>query len=488
MTLRAADLRFALPHSVTTATVVEETANPAVRATADGLRAAGVLCGRRTEPVDLVVASAENAQRALALPGRSHLLLGRADPRAVRSQGRSASQIVVLGEPVRPAAVVPSASRGALSYYLTQIAAPVKPRRRLRNRAAAGLVGAGLPVSRFAGAPHLATVVVSDRDRGAPPHLVAAAQAAGVPAGAGVDWVLTLGRGDDLQRAVFHLLEHGRVRWVVKFSRVRGATDAFDRDEIGLGLARSAGEVVAAHAPALLTRVDVDGLPASVETAAAGRPLLERLPRRPRSLIDSIARWVVDMGVATVVPPEGLVPERNRLARDVVPAWVSHGAPTDLLLGLPPVPGVLQHNDLGSWNIVSDGRDFTAVDWESARSVGMPLWDLLYLLADALVRMEGPADVDTMVSRCLELFRGGSPYSPTLFGWIQVAVARLGIPTDVVGPLATLCWMHHGLSAARRQSALEGAPPAELGHLARLAGPWLADPDLGPTWSCWRAR
>src|SRR3954452_5739273 len=169
MTLRAADLRFALPHSVTTATVVEETANPAVRATADGLGASGVLCGRRTEPVDLVVASAENAQRALALPGRSHLLLGRADPRAVRSQGRSASQIVVLGEPVRPAAVVPSASRGALSYYLTQIAAPVQPRRRLRNRAAAGLVGAGLPVWRFAGAPHLATVVVSDRDRGAPP-------------------------------------------------------------------------------------------------------------------------------------------------------------------------------------------------------------------------------------------------------------------------------------------------------------------------------
>jgi hypothetical protein len=116
----------------------------------------------------------------------------------------------------------------------------------------------------------------------------------------------------------------------------------------------------------------------------------------------------------------------------------------------------------------------------------MPLWDLLYLLADALVRMEGPTDIDTMVSRCLALFRGSSPYSSTLFGWIRVAVDRLGLPPEAVGPLATLCWMHHGLSGTLRQSALDGAQPAELGHLARLAGPWLADRDLGPTWSCWR--
>jgi hypothetical protein len=261
---------------------------------------------------------------------------------------------------------------------------------------------------------------------------------------------------------------------------------AFDRDEFGLGLARSAGEVVAAHSPSLLARLDVDGLPGSVETAAVGRPLHELLARRPHSLVDSVAQWVVDMGVATVVPPEQLAPERQRLASDVLPAWGAHGAPDDLLLCLPPVPGVLQHNDLGSWNIVSDGIGFTAVDWESARRVGMPLWDLLYLLADALVRMEGPGDADTMVDRCLALFRGTSPYSSTLFGWVRTAVARLGIAPEAVGPLATLCWMHHGLSATVRKSALEAAPPAELGHLARLAGPWLADRELGPTWSAWR--
>ena len=158
-----------------------------------------------------------------------------------------------------------------------------------------------------------------------------------------------------------------------------------------------------------------------------------------------------------------------------------------MLTRLPPIPGVLQHNDLGSWNIVTNGREFSAVDWESARAVGMPLWDLFYFLADALVRMEGPADALTMQHRCLALFRGGSPYSSTLFAWVRAAVARLRIPPEVVGPLATLCWTHHGLSGKLRQSALAGAPPAEPGHIAGLAAPWLADRDLGLAWSRWRS-
>jgi hypothetical protein len=99
--------------------------------------------------------------------------------------------------------------------------------------------------------------------------------------------------------------------------------------------------------------------------------------------------------------------------------------------------------------------------------------------------MEGAADAEVMVRRSLALFRGESRHSARLFGWVRLAVARLGVPPDAVGPIATLCWMHHGLSAPLRESALAGAPPAPLGHLARLAGPWLADRDLGPTWSRW---
>src|SRR3954451_22103711 len=485
MTLRAADLRFALPHPVTTATVVDGT--PA--AVADGLRAAGVLRPAGGEPVDLVVATADAAERALDLQARSYLVLGRVDPRVVRRSGRAASQLLVLGTPERPTALVPLGSADPAAYYLGRMAAPTRPMRRLRNGAGAALVRGGVPVACLVGGSRIVTVLVPHADCGALPHLVSVACAAAAPPTARLGWVLALGRGDDLQRAVFHVLDHGRLRRVVKFSRVRGAVDAFDRDETGLHLAASAGGTVSAHAPSLVARLEVDGLPGSVETAAAGRPLVDRLVRRPGPVVDAITRWVVDVGISTAVPPDRLEHGGESLSTEVLPAWAARGAPADLLddllAGLPPVPGVLQHNDLGSWNILTDGRDFTVVDWESARAVGMPLWDLLYFLADALIRMEGPADVELMERRCLALFRGSSPYSSTLFGWVRTAVARLGVPPEAVGRLATLCWMHHGLSAPVRESALAGAPPAPLGHLARLAGPWLADRDLGPTWSRW---
>jgi hypothetical protein len=481
MTLRAADVRFVVPHPVRTAVVVDG-APPAV---ADGFRAAGVLGPGPTEAVDFVVATAGAVDRALDIEARSYLLLGRVDPGVVRRSGRAASQLLVVGTPERPAALVPMEPADSATHYLRRVATPAEPIRRLRNGAVAALAGSGLPVSRLAPSSRVATLLVSDGDRDALPHLVSVARAAEVRGTAGVGWVLALGGGDDLQRAVFHVLEQGRLHRVVKFSRVRGAVAAFERDEVGLGLAASAGDLVAAHAPSLVTRLEVDGLPGSVETGAAGRPLLDRLAGRPLRLVDAIADWVVETGLSTAVPPDRLGPEVRRLSTEVLPAWVARGAPADLLTGLAPVPGVLQHNDLGSWNILTDGRGFTVVDWESARAVGLPLWDLLYFLADALVRMEGPGGPGVLERRCLALFRGESRYSSTLFGWVRRAVDRLGLPPEAVGPLATLCWMHHGLSAGLRESALAGAAPAPLGHLARLAGPWLADPELGTTWSRW---
>ena len=55
---------------------------------------------------------------------------------------------------------------------------------------------------------------------------------------------------------------------------------------------------------------------------------------------------------------------------------------------------------------MTDGRAFMAIDWESARPAGMPLWDLCYFLADALPRLEGSADRETYLNRTLTLFAG----------------------------------------------------------------------------------
>lgn len=484
MTLRAADLRFVLPHHVGSARVLGASGAraAALSGLAAGLTDAGVAVhGPGSAAVDLVVADAQDADRALRVPARSYLLLGRPAARGVR--GRAVTRLLVRGDVSAPMTVVPMLPPQALEHYLSVMTTSSSTLRRLRSRTVASVVKRGLPTARLVPASNLVTSIASASGRGLAPEMVAAARECGVPSD--VHWALALGRGDDLQRAVFHLLAESELRWVLKFSRVAGADASFFRDEAGLRVVSSAGGAAAAHAPSHLGRFEVSGLAASVETAAPGRPLLGMLPGRPVALLDAIAEWVVRVGEETSTPPAALHSERDRLTREVLPRWRAHGVPRDLVSALPAVPGVLQHNDLGSWNIVTDGRSFTAVDWESARSVGMPMWDLVYLLADALVRMEGPADPDTQLRRCLDLFRGRSPLSSTLFGWVRTAVRRLGLPPESVGPLTTLCWLHHGLSADTRGDALGHAAAAPLGHLARLAEPWLADPALGPTWSAW---
>ena len=474
MTLRAADLRFVLPNRVDAALVLGTECDPRLAEIARGLGAAGVEIGSTVSRPDVVIAAVGRAGDAMRRPAPAHLLIG------TRTDG--GLPLLVRGDVTRPLTIVPARPSAGLRHYLTEVARPPTRRARLRNRGLATALRTPLPPARLLPAAAVITVV-AERDRAPIPRLVRAAAALGAPAEA--SWVLGLGAGDDLQRATFRLLRNGRPEWLLKFSRVAGADASFVRDEEGLRTVRAAGTVVTAHAPAHFGRFEVDGLPASLESAAPGRPLLELLDRRPLALLDRIAGWVVDVGAATAAQAAALRPERDRLVRDVLPHWLPAGAPPELVDRVPEVPAVLVHNDLGSWNIISDGRQFTAVDWESARPAGMPLWDLCYLLADVLARLDGPADPETLLRRALALFAGRSRHSALLFGWVRTAVARLHLPAEAVGPLVTLGWLHHGLSAEVRARTLAGAAPAPVGHLAMLAEPWLADPALGPAWSAW---
>ncbi len=491
MTLRGADLRFVLGHEVGTAVVLADPGRPELARIGEGFRASGVDVGSgppasaSQRPVDLVVGSTDRAEEALEVPARAHLLAGRMPPRRLRGRGAQVDELLVLGPLDRPFAVVPLASRAALVHYLTAVAAPSSRAGTTRNRLVAALTRSGALPTRAVPSGRVLTLVEPYGEKPVPRLLQVAAAAADRPSSP--DWVLVLGHGDDLQRAVLHVLPAGQPPWVAKFRRVRGADDAFDREEAAARLV-AASPVVAAHAPALLARAEVDGLPLAVETLATGRPFVEvvgRSPQRARELVDEVAGWLVDVAVGTATGPADLGPERRRLQQEVLARWPGVA---DLVAGLPDLPGVLQHNDLGTWNLLVDAGGFTAVDWESARGVGLPLWDLLYFLGDALARLDGPATPEVLLDRCVAVHAGRSPHSAVLQRWVGEAVRRLDLPREAVGPVATLCWLHHGLSAQGRADALGDATPAPLGHLARMAGPWLEHPDLGITWSAWEGR
>jgi hypothetical protein len=450
----------------------------------EALAEAGVDRGAGAHP-DLVVAPDSAVEAALRTGAAAVLLEGPAGAAALRRAGLHVRRYVSRPTRADPSVLLgldqPRAAAAAVRLWTTSD----RRWRQARNALAAAGLRAGV-------APAVGPVTLAGVRTAGPPRILAAAEAHGIPAGS--QWFLTSGRGDQLSRNAFHVLTPGASRpgWIVKFARVAGYADPFDRDEHGLALARDGGPLVTAHAPRLLARLVVDGRHVSIETAAPGMRLT-RLLREPGNrarklaVVDDIAAWTVGMGAATA-RPDALGPELRRLEEEVLPHWTAAGVPGDLARRLPDGPAVLQHNDLGTWNVVADGREFTAVDWESARPAGLPLWDLAYFLTDALARLDGIShdDQDGYAAR---LYRGELERSPTLFGWIRRAVAAAGIAPEAVGTILGLCWLHHGTSHVRRSAAMDRHAPARgarVPALERMARLWFTDPALGPGWSAWR--
>ena len=413
---------------------------------------------------DLVIASRGHERDAASLAAPTVILLG-AGARALR--GYRTRTIVIRRGATAPRLYVPVDSAPAVAHALLAPAQGRGPLKRLAVRLAVALARAGLPV-----VDHVTLATRGDDQ----PALLAAAGL-----GLGPDWYLLTGDGDDLQRGVWFCFgQDGRPEWVVKFSRVRGNMEPFDREARGLELLGRHAPELAARAPRIAARFTVDGLPAAVETVGAGERLQDLLEdgRAPAGLIGSIADWVTALGLATRTG--SIAGELRRLEQEVLPAW---DVPADLVRGLPDLPAVLQHNDLGTWNVVAAGSDFTVLDWESSREAGLPLWDLAYFLTDALLERHGPEPASVKTDAALRLLRGEAPASEDLFARLRTAAAGLGIAVESIGPLVTLGWLQHGLSA-RSRAERGGAPvgAASVGVLERLAQPWLADPQLGPAW------
>jgi hypothetical protein len=491
-----ADIIFALPFRARTAMVL-----PGLSGWEEALTSLGVRClsGAESEErtPDLLVGPGASPP---ASPGSQGAILeGRRAGRRPRGSGYDWRRLVAVPSVEDPEVLLPVRMPAQVRYALRR-SPPAPAWKRLRNRLIVPLLAAGVPPF------GLTPSAVGSREPG-PPFLVTAAIAA-LGLSEGLEWLLFPGQGDPLTRATFHLFApgEGEPEWVLKFARVTGYADSFDRDERGLALAAASGEPVNEHAPTLLGRFASEGLHASVETAALGRSLVSYLtsPAEPRGaklgLIEEVAEWAIGASVATAAPPERLEPERVRLREEVIPGWARAGASPALVDELPPLAAVLQHNDLGTWNIVvrpeSAGPSrFTVLDWESARPLGMPLWDLWYFLYVALAELDGLSGIGERELRdrehhAVELFRGELPSSEVLFRWTRRGVEACDVPPEAVGSLATLSFLHHGLSQSMREVAVsehaQGAGALEM-LAPRLARRWLSDPALGPRWDRWRS-
>jgi hypothetical protein len=468
MSLGRADARFLLPFIPRSATVlgIDEWRN--------GLLEAGV--DLEAEDAELVVASGRAPEESRA---RGFILEG---ARTRAPVGYASEAFLPLPSLAEQSLLVPIGRDNVTAYALDTWVFPRTWPRALRKRALVAF-------PRALGLLRRPMVTVASRE-GGQPALLAGARSFGVdPASA---WFVVCGQGDELARGLFVVFPPGRrePNRAVKFARVPGYRDPFDRDQAGLELAATS-TAAAAHAPRYLGRFEVAGYEASVETAAVGARLggvLEARGSRARKLqiVESIADWLLEVALETRRPGGSAAAEVERLRLEVLPA--SPALDATALLGLEELPTVLQHNDLGSWNILVDrSGDFAAVDWESARAAGFPLWDLWYFLASVLPPID--QSHGDHVRAFVELFGGDAPSSGLVFARTREHVQALGIPEDAVGRLATLCWLHHGLSHTARKGALAryaADAPVKIWAASRYADAWLTDAALGPAWSRWR--
>ena len=483
MSAALTDARFALPRPVRSAVVLGE-----LEGWTEPLAAAGIEVttseGSGHTSCDLVVAPADLASAAFAVGAPMVIVQGTDASGHARGAGMSARRLLALPRVHEPVAFISLPEPPVARYALREMFVPTRRWKQVRNWTVLPAISRGL-------VPARAQVTVAART-GGPPFLIEAARRLGAPADAA--WLLSPGQGDMLARGAFHLFPAGQNHpsHVIKFSRVPGRSEHFDRDEQGLAVAAAGGPVVAQHAPQLLGRMEEAGVHASVETAARGRLLTGFLvsDRRAQDRLDAIeeiADWLVRVAVETASEPPGIRPELDRLTRDVIPAWQHAGATPELLDGLDRLPAVLQHNDLGTWNIVIAPGGFTAVDWESARRHGLPLWDLWYLLVDALAQIDRVSGLEDRERHFVRLFRGELPASKLLFEWTRRAAEASNVPGEAVGRIATLCWIHHGLSPTERLNDLRSVLPAALPQYWHefsqgVARAWLREAGLGPRW------
>jgi hypothetical protein len=440
------------------------------------LTAVGIEPVRGGAPADLAVGSPADVAALVALATPCVLVEGDAR-RRLRRAGYGVDAFVVFPDPRRPRLVAAGRHPTAAAYAVRTRIAPRTKLKRLRRDAVAALL------ERNVISPCLPLVTVGQREAAAPFLVSAAESELGV---SGIGWFLLCGAGDALSRGVFMLFaaEAAEPGWAMKFSRVRGYDEPFRREEEALGLAREVGAIVRDHAPAPVTRMTINGRAASIETAASGCTLDSALEgSAPTSekvaLVERVAEWIVAASAASRAPADRLGAEWGRVVQ------LAAAVP----IAMPEAPffdPVLQHNDLGGWNVIV-GRDrFVAVDWESSRRYGAPLWDLWYFLVHVLPLLAN-VDQSARDEYVRRLFRGEDEWSELLFRWTLRAADALGVPAGRLGLLATLCWLHHARSHPLRAARLVEHAPADSALTLvteRLPRIWLGDDGLGPEWRC----
>jgi hypothetical protein len=199
-------------------------------------------------------------------------------------------------------------------------------------------------------------------------------------------------------------------------------------------------------------------------------------PARSIALGERVLDWICQLSARTRTPT---APAAALTGHDFGPLVFDAAA---LASRIGALPAVVAHNDLGTVNVVTDGRDFSIIDWEDARLAGLPMTDAVCFVTDLLATMHGPRGAQARAQWCCALWRGDLAQSPFAFRWMRAAAAAAGLSDDAAGALVVVSWLRAAHSSRDREYLASGGEPSLGYYRGAVAELWLADPRLGVHW------
>lgn len=240
---------------------------------------------------------------------------------------------------------------------------------------------------------------------------------------------------------------------VAKMSRVAAAQNLLRREADNLQMLRTRPGEYLRGIPRVLFVEQVGGVTIVGQTAVNGAPIAYVVrSENHRNLALSITRWLIDLaGQPRIVPRDiwldrlaiPMIEDVRQCLGSVIDPWMLDQI-KDLLSALGPLPLVPEHRDFGLHNLVIDGQGQIGVlDWESMEPAGLPVLDLIFVLADLGFTVDS---VRNLQFARASYRRGLDPTTPTgsvLQECLRIYMAHLNLDAASLPALRLLTWLVH---------------------------------------------
>jgi len=249
------------------------------------------------------------------------------------------------------------------------------------------------------------------------------------------------------------LSQSPELRWVAKVPRNPAMAGALRQEHDALRLlADDSVRSSAIALPRALMWDERDGFPVLVQTALDGESLnslarRSEYPELSRRLGATLSEFAGSPPATQEAEwwPVLVEPWLERLSQALAVFGEMELAPAvrDALSGMDALPLVWCHNDCTPWNAVMEGDRLGLFDWEDGIEEGLPLVDLVYLLANMAFVADGTVGSPHAVRSYRRLIDPLDPRGGAFLGSLDAYAKAVGVRDQDVARLRIATWLAH---------------------------------------------